>query len=89
MMYAQSKRSQIYHLLYSTFDYTLCGQKAKKVDLEGSAQGAGLRLVSEQPPDSMLCKQCEKMEQRMSSNVMTKTVGTMSLLLLSTVVLGI
>lgn len=75
MMYAQSKRSKIYHLLYSTFDYTLCGQRARKVDLEGSTQGAGLRLVSEPPPNRMLCKQCEKMEQRMHSNVMTKTVG--------------
>lgn len=75
-MYAQSKRSKIYHLLYSTFDYTLCGQKAKKVDLEGSTQGAGLRLVSEQPPNRILCKQCEKMKQRTNSNVMTKTVGT-------------
>ena len=88
MMYAKSKRSKIYHLLYSTFDYTLCGQKAKKLDLEGSIQGPGLRLVSEQPPNRMLCKQCEKMERRTNSKVMTKTLGTLSLLLLTTVVLG-
>jgi hypothetical protein len=89
MMYAQSKRSQIYHLLYSTFEYTLCGQKTKKVDLEGSAEGTGLRLVSEQPPNRMLCKQCDRMEQRTNGNVMTRTVGTLSPLLLLTVVLGI
>jgi hypothetical protein len=87
-MYAQSKRSTIYHLLYSTFDYTLCGQKAKGSDPKGSTRKSGLGVVSEPPPNSMLCKQCERMEERSNSNVMTKTVGTLSLLLLVTVVLG-
>jgi hypothetical protein len=87
-MYAKSERSKIYHLLYSSFDYTLCGQKAKGVDLEGSTQVPGLRVVSEQPPNRMLCKQCEKMEQRKNINLMTKTVGTLSILLLGTAVLG-
>lgn len=88
MMYAKSKRSKIYHLLYSSFDYTLCGQKAKRTDLEASRQGAGLHIVSEQPPNLTLCKQCEKMAYRMNSHIMTKTVGTLSLLLLTIVVLG-
>jgi len=88
MMYAKSKRSKIYHLLYSSFDYTLCGQKAKGVDLERSRQGDGLRIVSEQPPDRMLCKQCEKMAHRMNSHIMTKTVGTISLLLVAIISWG-
>ena len=87
-MYAKSKRSKIYHLLYSTFDYTLCGQKAKRVDLEGLSQAAGLPIVSDQPPNLTLCKQCEKMVQRMNSHIMTKTVGTMSLLLVAMIVWG-
>ncbi len=88
-MYAKSKRSKIYHLLYSTFDYTLCGQKPKGVDLERSTPGPGLRIVSAQPPNRMLCKQCEKMDQRKNINVLTKTVGTLSILLLGTVVFGV
>ena len=75
MMYAQSKRSKLYHLLYSTLDYTLCGQKAKGVALEGPTQGAGLRVVSGQPHHPMICKQCEKMAQRMNSNTMTQKAG--------------
>jgi hypothetical protein len=87
-MYAKSKRSNLYHLLYSKLDYTLCGQKTKGVDPEGSTQGPGLRLVSEQPPNLILCKQCEQMAQRRNGNIMTKTVGTLSLMLLVIVVLG-
>ena len=69
-MYAQSKRSNIYHLLYSTVDYTLCGQK---LNPENPNEGLGLRLIPEEPPNNALCKQCEKMEQR--RNTKAKAAG--------------
>lgn len=73
-MYAQSNRSKVYHLLYSTFDYTLCGQR---LNSEAATHEPGLRLVSEQPPNRLLCRQCEKMEER--SNGKVKVAGALQL----------
>lgn len=74
-MYAQSKRSRIYHLLYSTFDYTLCGQKTTAVYPENSHEVSGLGIISEQSPDRKLCKQCEQMEQRTNRTERGKAAG--------------
>jgi hypothetical protein len=62
-MYAITKSSMVYHLLYPDQSYTLCGFRAEKLDLQFSDKAA-LRVVEFVPPSRELCKQCDKMHKR-------------------------
>jgi hypothetical protein len=66
-MYAISGSSSVYHLLYPDQDYTLCGFRAEKSDLQIPSK-AGLHVVEFVPPNRELCKQCDKMNNRRKSN---------------------
>jgi len=63
-MHAISVPSKVYHLLYPTFDYTLCGFKAVKLDVPLSAKRVPLHIVSVVPANRLLCSQCAKMQER-------------------------
>ena len=66
-MYAISGSGSIYHLLYPDHDYTLCGFRAEKHDAEIPAK-ARLHVVEVVPPNRVLCKQCDKMNNRRKGN---------------------
>jgi hypothetical protein len=66
-MYAISGSGSIYHLLYPDHDYTLCGFRAEKYDAEIPAK-ATLHVVEVVPPNRVLCKQCDKMNNRRKGN---------------------
>ena len=63
-MHAISIPSKVYHLLYPTLNYTLCGFKAEKLDVPPSAKRAPLHIVSVVPANRILCSQCAKMQER-------------------------
>lgn len=63
-MYAITKGSEAYHILYSTCDYTLCGLKAQRLDPSALPRRAPLHVVVLSPSGRKLCKECEEMQQR-------------------------
>jgi hypothetical protein len=63
-MYAISIPGKLYHLLYPTSDFTLCGFKSRTLNAPVSSRRAPLHVVTEVSPDRSLCKQCAKMQQR-------------------------
>jgi len=63
-MYAVSIPGKIYHLLYPSSDFTLCGFKARRQSVTISSRRALLHIVPVSPPNRFLCKQCEKMRHR-------------------------
>jgi hypothetical protein len=63
-MHAISVPSKVYHLLYPTLNYTLCGFKAEKLAVPPSAKRAPLHIVSVVPPNRLLCSHCAKMQER-------------------------
>jgi hypothetical protein len=63
-MYAVSMSSRVYHLLYASDAYTLCGFKALDLKVSDSNKPARLHRVLAIPANRSLCKQCEKMAQR-------------------------
>ena len=63
-MYAVSMSSRVYHLLYASGAYTLCGFKALDLKVSDSNKSARLHRVPTIPSNRSLCKQCEKMAQR-------------------------
>jgi hypothetical protein len=63
-MYAISIPGKIYHLLYLTSDFTLCGFKAQRLEVPASLKRAGLHFVSDIPANRSLCKHCAQMQAR-------------------------
>jgi hypothetical protein len=63
-MYAVSMSSRVYHLLYASDAYTLCGFKALSLKVPDSNKPARLHRVPAIPSNRSLCKQCEKMARR-------------------------
>jgi hypothetical protein len=66
-MYAICGSGRVYHLLYPNQDYTLCGFRAEKRDVQIPAK-ATLHVVGFVPPHRELCKQCDKMNNRRKGN---------------------
>jgi hypothetical protein len=58
------KRGDIYHVIASRGNYTLCGLKVSRMN----AGGANLGDTDERPPASaegeLLCKHCERIERQ-------------------------
>jgi hypothetical protein len=63
-MYALSDPGTIYHLLYSSSNFTLCGFRVQRLDDSVPHKRAELHFVTEVPSSRSLCKHCEQMQQR-------------------------
>ena len=63
-MYAVSMSSRVYHLLYASDAYTLCGFKVLDLKMSDTNKPTRLHGVPTIPSNRALCKQCEKMAER-------------------------
>jgi hypothetical protein len=63
-MYATSSTSNVYHLVTSTRDRTVCGLAVAPVVVDRAAYISTLHLTSSKPDRRELCRDCAKVEQK-------------------------
>ena len=61
-MYATSSPSGDYHLLSVANDQTLCGLSVAPIVIDRQVTTSSLHLISQQPEEGELCKDCAKIE---------------------------
>ena len=62
-MYATKLVNQIYHLVPTNGNYTLCGLRFSRLPF-GAKLPANLQLVEKVPPSKTICKHCDRIKNQ-------------------------